>query len=353
MTRDRYKKFDKAKVPVGTLKPRREKMAAGITIASELLEMISTHSYTSKVEHIPVREVLPQKVYPQTPLSDIYWLDTRHCYRAGRKKNSNQLYEIFGLLSESDPNDVSLSVLDIIKQNEQYYVSVGHNHLKRLGLTLTDWILLMSSESVYADELMLFALAKSHQRHVVVFTKSHCWSTVGSDEPITGRRLLDICDIHLVYIGQHMYAELKVKPFATNTKRAVTHGPTEDVPSATNSDLDVDAIDLSILRDRSNPVNENKMKEIYTTDESKEDTPKESQESLKNSINHAQTSSATAAEQIPMTSDVGEIMLEQTTVNGNCVSGINSEQAITDALLMTEEVNSDQVTYQTHRTNGN
>ena len=76
----------------------------------------------------------------------------------------------------------------------------------------------MESASVFADELMLFALARTFKVHVVVFTRNRCWSTIGSDDYISGDRLLEICEVKLLYVGQHMFAELRPKPFIPVTK---------------------------------------------------------------------------------------------------------------------------------------
>ena len=112
-----------------------------------------------------------------------------------------------------------------IKHECNYYKHVGHDHLKRIGLNINQWLSLMESPSVFGDELMLFALARTFHRHVVVFTRNRCWSTIGSDEYISGDRLLEICDVKLLYIGQHMFAELKPKPFIPVTKPVVSSLP--------------------------------------------------------------------------------------------------------------------------------
>ena len=97
---------------------------------------------------------------------------------------------------------------------------------------------------MYTDELMLFALARTYQRHVVVFTHNKCWSTIGSDDFISREHLLEICDLKLLYIGQHMFAELKQKPFIPVTKPVVTEAPSyahlkmnDDSPMSSAMDL--------------------------------------------------------------------------------------------------------------------
>ena len=102
----------------------------------------------------------------------------------------------------------------------------------------------MAANSVFAEELMKFALSKAYQ-HPVIFTNNACWTTIGMDEPITGRRLLEICEVHLIYIGIHMFAKLKQKPFIPITATALLELPTVEIPSLDDRDTVLSAIDLT------------------------------------------------------------------------------------------------------------
>ena len=83
-----------------------------------------------------------------------------------------------------------------------------------------------------------------------------CWSTVGSDEPITGACLLEICEVHLLYIGQHMYGELKLCPFVPVMGQAVTEAPNIYIPPKDSDSECIEAIDLSNKPDTSNAIPE-------------------------------------------------------------------------------------------------
>ena len=103
----------------------------------------------------------------------------------------------------------------------------------------------MRSESVFTDELMLYALACTYQHHVVMFTSMRYWSKVGSDEPITGTHLLEICEVHLLYIGQHMYGELKLCPFVPVKGQAITEAPNIYILPTDEDKRSMEAVDLS------------------------------------------------------------------------------------------------------------
>ena len=53
---------------------------------------------------------------------------------------------------------------------------------------------------------------------------------MGSDDPIKGSCLLEICQVHLLYIGQHMYGELKICPFVPIIGPVFTEAPTNFTP---------------------------------------------------------------------------------------------------------------------------
>ena len=102
---------------------------ASCSISHELLSSISQYNYTSEVVHLAVRDVLPQCAYKLTGLSKNYWLDTRRCYRLGCK-NPDQLYELFGALNEEDPDEVRVDIITWIRNEFNFYNTVGKTHLR-------------------------------------------------------------------------------------------------------------------------------------------------------------------------------------------------------------------------------
>ena len=128
------------------------------SIALELMSMISQHNYVDLVSHLTQTDVFPQHTYPLTLLSQIYWLDTRKCYRQ-KRKNLTQLFELFGVLNDKEPETIRSDMISRIKHECNYYEHVDRDHLKRINLNINQWLNLMESPSVFTDELMLFALA--------------------------------------------------------------------------------------------------------------------------------------------------------------------------------------------------
>ena len=213
----------------------------------ELLHLLSPYNYTDNIAHLSVKDVFPQKLYALTELNEQYWMDTRRCYR-NRRKNSNQIFELFAALNNEDPANLHKDMISRIIEEKSLYSNIGVTHLKKLKLSKDEWLMLMASESVFADELMIFALSRTFQCHTVIFTHNACWTTIGTDQPIKRSRLLEICQVHLIYIGVHMYAELKRRPFIPITSTAITEPPSSIPPcidSSENTASSNCAIDLS------------------------------------------------------------------------------------------------------------
>ena len=216
--------------PVDSSQNHKFKMATSTSISTELFNMLLPYNLTQSISHLSVKDVFAQKLFPLTELSENYWMDMRKCYR-NHKKNSDQIFEMSAAYNNASPKQVCTKIIQYIMNDKEYFAHVGYQHLKCLKLNIINWLKLMSADSVFADELMIFGLSKLYQRHTVIFMSNACWTTIGTDAPITRRWLLEICDIHLLYIGIHMFTELKLKPFIPITTTAVLEPPTIVVPT--------------------------------------------------------------------------------------------------------------------------
>ena len=128
------------------------------SMAHELLHFLSLYNYTERILYLTIKDVFAQKLFALTELSDTHWLDTHKCY-GQRRKNSQQLLDIFAAFCDEEPNQVHTEMIKHINQERDCYMRVGVNHLKWIKLTIDEWLRLMSSESVFTDELMLYALS--------------------------------------------------------------------------------------------------------------------------------------------------------------------------------------------------
>ena len=202
-------------------------MAANNKIARELLNIISPYNYIHQIALLSRNDIILQSNFHKTKLSNDYCLGTRRCYRYG-KRNLDQLFELFSTFNNSDASELREEMCDRVKDEKKLYDSVGHVPVRLKCNNIDTWIKSMCNHEMFADELMLFAMARTFQHHMVVYGKLRCWSTIGTDAPIDGDRLLDISQVHLVYIGENMFAKLRRKVFATTKKRFVSAAPVYD-----------------------------------------------------------------------------------------------------------------------------
>ena len=68
----------------------------------------------------------------------------------------------------------------------------------------------MHKPTSHCDEFMLLVLCHIHCHHAVVYMLKRPWSSVDSDVSLSPDELHIDCDIHLIYLGEHIYGELQL-----------------------------------------------------------------------------------------------------------------------------------------------
>ena len=194
----------------------------------------------------------------------------------------------------------------------------------------------MESPLVYGDELMLYVLARTFQCHVV-FNKHKCWTTIRSNEYITRQHLLELCDIHLVYIGQHMFAELHQKPFETEKKPTILESPKSNLHGLVNT---TNANEYVLPLDLQSAAN----KTVSSSEDSQSDHESE-QDSMENDLTSTNGySSAPNTQGSPMPDDITETITDTNTCtnsNSGVISAIGSGNHQESYIHPTENMYSD------------
>ena len=149
--------------------------------------------------------------FQQSNLSNDYWIDTKYCFDQGCV-NKEMLFEFFGSFSSDNTLMVCANMISEVKAYQDWYECTAFILNIMKSLSLDSWLNIMKYEGIKGDEISLHALAQIYQRHVMVHTKSKLWTTVKLDTNITEEKLHDICDVHLLYLGNDIYARLKKKP---------------------------------------------------------------------------------------------------------------------------------------------
>ena len=198
-----------------------EKMV-GKTDGSMLQELYSTinqYEYRDYINFIIPCDSMSLSEFQKSPLCERYWVDTCHCFDKDGVKE-DMPFELFGNFSDDDCITVRANMIAELKTNLEWYKHATFilNIMKQSSLET--WLNVMKYEGIKGDKISLHALSRIYQCFVVVYTKSRPWTTVKLDDNITENMLCDICDIHLLYIGNSVFSELKQKPYSTTPARA-------------------------------------------------------------------------------------------------------------------------------------
>ena len=87
----------------------------------------------------------------------------------------------------------------------------------------------MRQPSSQCNEFMLLILCRIHCRHVIVYTQKRPWTSIDSDLALSPEDLHNICDLHLAYLGGHIYGE--VCPHSMFTTKMGNFSHPLDIPA--------------------------------------------------------------------------------------------------------------------------
>ena len=145
-----------------------------------------------------------------------YWIDRRNSYKE-RRRHSNFIFDLFGAFSNETGVEVRRDILNRINMERELYASVGHIVLAMRGCDLDTWCEEMSDENQFPDELLIYTLSHTYNHHTLVMCKNQYWSTVESNDVLSEAELFKACHVHLIYLGNGVFGELKQRPFDSST----------------------------------------------------------------------------------------------------------------------------------------
>ena len=180
------------------------------SMLQELYSTISPHEYSDYINYIIPSNCVSLSDFQKSSLSDEYWVDTSICYDINGVRE-DMLFELFGCFSQDDPTMVHANMLTEVKQYKEWYERAVFIMNIMKSTDLDTWLNIMKYEGIKGNEIALYALARVYQRHVIVYTKSRPWTTVNFTSKMTEEKLPEVCDIDLLYMGNHVFAELKRK----------------------------------------------------------------------------------------------------------------------------------------------
>ena len=195
-------------------------------LAKELMSLVSDYNYCDTIRKIdPVGCIIPP-AWKMMSLSEEFWVDTSYCYTDRNLRNSNCLLDMFGRYSGESADDVRKDIVDSMWEERAFFEQVGQCYLRAIKLSLEDWIKDMRDTNSPCDELLLYALSRRYNRHVVVQTTDSIWSTVQGYETMPLNVLLDACHLRLAYVSVGLFGIIRKKGlYATYSKTNSTKKP--------------------------------------------------------------------------------------------------------------------------------
>ena len=73
------------------------------------------------------------------------------------------------------------------------------------------YVMTVCNDYYYSDELFVYALCRIFHRHAMIVCYDRVWTTINPQHTLSINELLDMCDLHLVFLRPGIYSELKLK----------------------------------------------------------------------------------------------------------------------------------------------
>ena len=195
------------------------KMVADNKIAQEIFDKITQCGYKDYCECITEADGVSLTAFKSSDMGLTHWIDVRLCF-VSENVNASHLLELFCKYTDSEPFTLRTKILDVVEEEYDFWDKIGRVVLAMKETSLSSWIKYMCLPYAHCDEFMLYILCRIHYRHAIVYTLKRPRMTVHCNTGFTFTTLPDLCHIHLVYLGEHLYGELH--PLPTSSAPTVT-----------------------------------------------------------------------------------------------------------------------------------
>ena len=182
----------------------------GDSILQELYAAVTLYEFSDYINYIVPRDAMPLHVFQQSALSEDYYADTTFCFNHSCV-NEDMLFELFRSFSNDDTITVHANMITEVKTYKDWHEHAAFILNIMKSLSIDSWLNIMKYKGIKGDEISLHALGRIYQCHIMVHTKTKPWTTVKIDKNITEDKLHEICNVHLLFLGNDVYARLLKK----------------------------------------------------------------------------------------------------------------------------------------------
>ena len=181
------------------------------SLAAELLHKINPMPYKTYMAKINECGAVTPDNYKTSRWANYFTVDSSNVVKNGCA-NPNHVFDTFGTFSRHTGTEVHIKLLANITENLAFYEKRSAVCLRMRSMNFEEWVHAIGNETVYCDELGLMGLCFMYHRHSVVLTQNKLWSTVQANHPLNLLDLLNICSVHLIYLGNLCFGVLTWRP---------------------------------------------------------------------------------------------------------------------------------------------
>ena len=178
----------------------KQRAGSSSSLAAELLHKISPMPYKTYVAKINECDAVTPDNFKNSRWANYFTVDSSNIVK-NRHANPNLVFDIFGSFSGHMGTEN-------IAADMSFYERRSVVCLQMRSMNLEAWVETITNELVYCDELGLMGLCYMYHRHCVLLTQNKLWSTVQADKPLNLLDLLNICSVHLIYLGNLRFGVL-------------------------------------------------------------------------------------------------------------------------------------------------
>ena len=200
---------------------------AGNKIAMEIMKHFDETEYNKYVRHLSSRDAVSITQFLRSKLRQHYWIDIRRCFIV-EQLNPNHVLEMFGMFSDLDAPTLRDTALNMMMDEFDYWKHVGTIVTQMNFMMFEEWYNSMKQDNCMCDKLMVYILSRLHYHHTIIYTSNRPWCNLQNSLNMDITELHSKCDLHLVYLGNNMYSQLKRKPMTPAPPTSVPKLPMLD-----------------------------------------------------------------------------------------------------------------------------
>ena len=140
-----------------------------------------------------------------------HWIDSSILQTSDKQHpTTTGIFEVYGKKTSLNMTELKELLIDWMCDKCTELANCMAIALNQSNQTFTEWLQCITlNEEFVPDELTIYCLSQFLSIHTLVYTSNFCWSTLINQFKYDDDELYKKSDIRLVYVGHHMFAELK------------------------------------------------------------------------------------------------------------------------------------------------